>query len=176
MLGISKNWNSECNYYANACVSSTKNHIVPYYALIYDTEGIFCESCISRLITLYERKLLSPTLSPSYWTLGWHKDLRNSLKWVLLVATVGSNFLILDVNTHLLAKVCLVTFFLYSYRKYNRVSCLCRQREFLLMGSTDKHITNTKNSKFYISIFALPIHSIFFGDMLKNARVNRNYF
>lgn len=70
MLGISKNWNSECNYYANACVSSTKNHIVPYYALIYDTEGIFCESCISRLITLYERKLLSPTLSPSYWTLG----------------------------------------------------------------------------------------------------------
>lgn len=111
MLGISKNWNSECNYYANICVSSTKNHIVPYYALIYDTEAIFCESSISRLITLYERKLLSPTLSPSYWTLGWHQDLRNSLKWVLLVATVGSNFLFLDVNTHLLAKVCLVTFF-----------------------------------------------------------------
>lgn len=47
-----------------------KNHIVLYYALIYDTEAIFYESNISRLITLYERKLLSPTLSPSYWTLG----------------------------------------------------------------------------------------------------------
>ena len=137
-----------------------KNHIVPYYALIYDTKGIFCESSISRLITLYQRKLLSPTLSPSYWTLGWHQDLRNSLKWALLVAIVWSNFLFLDVNTLLLAKVCLVSFFLYYHRKYSRVSCLCSQREFLLIWSTDKHTTNAWNREFHISTFVGPIHNI----------------